>query len=216
MASTASATHGMQHFRMHTTTYPGTRASAATASSAPKRHAGLNSAPIARTSATSSSPAAALPLMSHTSTGTPASGSTTLAPPAISVARSSSTNETGTSRARPAPVIFTYSATTSVAVCVTSLAVCMTSSLTVCVTTSLAVCVTSTAPPLFSPAAALPVTRTLSEACLTNALSILFDNLSNELVKLCNMSLVGAIAYRNVSCLNLLLTKDEHVRNTVK
>ena len=154
--------------------------------------------------------------MSHTSTGTPASGSTTLAPPAISVARSSSTYETGTSRARPAPVIFTYSATTSVAVCVTSsVAVCMTS-LTVCVTTSLAVCVTSTAPPLFSPAAALPVTRTLSEASLTNALSILFDNLSNKLTELCRVSLVGAVANRNVSCLNLLLTKDEHVRNTVK
>ena len=30
------------------------------------------------------------------------------------------------------------------------------------------------------------------------------------------MSLVGAVANRNVSCLNLLLTKDEHVRNTVK
>ena len=201
MASTASATHGMQHFRMHTTTYPGTRASSATASSAPRRHAGLNSAPIARTSATSSSPAAALPLMSHTSTGTPASGSTTLAPPATSVARSSSTYETGTSRARPAPVIFTYSATTSVAVCMTS---------------SIAVCVTSTAPPLFSPAAALPVTRTLSETLLTNALRILFDNLSNKLVKLCDVSLIGAVADRNVSCLNLLLAKDEHVRNAVK
>ena len=30
------------------------------------------------------------------------------------------------------------------------------------------------------------------------------------------MSLVGAVANRNVSCLNLLLTKDEHVRNAVK